>query len=139
MIVLDTNVVSETLKRVPDTNVLRWLAEHAAEVTITAVTVAELNVGLEALPEGRRKAELRLALGEIFDAYRDLVVGFGAQAGQRYGTLIASRRAAGRPLATEDAMIAASCLTGDLALATRNVRDFEGLGLTLINPWEGPS
>jgi len=135
VIVLDTNVISETLKPTPNEQVMSWLAEHAAEVTITAITVGELSLGLELLPDGRRKTELRRLLGDIFASHRHRVVSFDAPAGQRYGELIARRRAHGRPLAREDAMIAAMCLTRDTALATRNVKDFDGMGLTLINPW----
>jgi len=138
VIVLDTNVISETLRPAPAGQVLRWLTDHAAEVTITAVTVGELSLGLEILPDGRRKAELRRLLSDIFDSYRHLVLDFGTLAGQRYGEVIASRRAASHPLTTEDAMIAAICLTHGTALATRNTKDFDGLGLTLINPWEVP-
>lgn len=136
MIVADTNVISETLKLVPDEHVMNWLAAHASEITITAVTVGELSLGLEVLPEGHRKADLRRALSGIFALHGETMFVFDALAGQQYGRLIADRRRKGHPLDTEDAMIAAICLTNNLSLATRNVKDFDGLGLNLINPWQ---
>ena len=137
MIIIDTNVVSETMKPAPDEHVLTWLAGHVSEVTITSITVGELCAGMEVLPDGHRKGELQRLLDGVFSAYRDIIVGYDAQAGESYGTVVAKRRAAGRPVTTEDAMIAAICLSRGLWLATRNTKDFSGLGLTVINPWEG--
>lgn len=135
MIVIDTNVVSETLKPAPDENVMRWMAAHSTELMITSITVGELSLGLEILPDGYRKAELRRLLGSTFDTYQNLIINYDTLAGYRYGSVVASRRAVGRPVTTEDAMIAAICLVRNLPLATRNTKDYDNIGLTLINPW----
>jgi predicted nucleic acid-binding protein len=135
MIVLDTNVISETLKLAPAPQVLHWLQTRATDVTVTAITVAELSAGLEILPEGRRKSNLRNHLNALFETYRPISHDFDMACGQTYGRIIAARRVIGHPISTEDGMIAAICLSQNLPLATRNVRDFDDLGLTLINPW----
>jgi len=136
MIALDTNVVSETLRPVPNQRVMAWLIQHVGEVTFTSISVAELSAGMEVLPDGRRKAELARTLEDIFDSYHHVILTFDAPAGRRYGEIVATRRAEGHPIGTEDAMIAAICLAEHLPLATRNTRDFSNLGLTLINPWD---
>ncbi|MCL1922505.1 MAG: type II toxin-antitoxin system VapC family toxin [Propionibacteriaceae bacterium] len=136
MIVLDTNVVSETLKPHPDEGVIQWLTTHGNDTTITAITVAEISVGIEILPEGKRKRDLRQWIGEVFDSYESRVLVLDNQSARIYGSLVARRRSQGNPLTTEDAMIAAICTVGGFPLATRNTKDFEGLDLTLINPWE---
>ena len=136
MIILDTNVVSEILRLQPDASVLRWMMAHTHEVGITAITVAELSLGVEILPEGQRKTRLQQKLGALFADYRTSVIEFDREAAQANGVLIAKRRSSGRPLATEDAMIAATCLVHGMSLATRNIKDFDDLGLALINPWE---
>jgi len=138
VIVLDTNVVSESIRPVPNENVMRWLVEHASELAITAVTVAELSLSLELLPEGQRRTVLRHHLGMVLDNYRDRVLDFDWQAGWCYGEVVAQRRVIGRPITTEDGMIAAICLGQAMPLATRHVKNFAGLGLTLVNPWDGP-
>ena len=136
MIILDTNVVSEVLRPHPDAGVLSWIADHLHEVGITSITVAELSLGVEILPEGHKKIRLQRNLGMLFADYQTSVADFDREAAQLYGVLIAKRRSSGHPLNTEDAMIAAICLSQDMALATRNVKDFDGLGLTIINPWD---
>lgn len=135
MIVLDTNVLSEPLRERPDEGVLAWLSAVDADVTATTVSVGELLVGARRLPPGRRRDGLLAAIDGIVTAFEDQVLPYDLGAARRYATMQEDRRSAGRPLSTEDGMIAAICAEHGAALATRNVRDFDGLGVALVNPW----
>lgn len=138
MIVLDTNVLSEILRPTPDARVLDWLAAQSRPALFTTtVTRGELFYGLQLMPEGQRKTSLLAAVQAIFD--HDLagkVLSFDSAAADAYAVIAASRRIAGKPISQFDAMIAAIAQSRGAGLATRNIRDFEGLNLRLIDPWE---
>ncbi|MGK7868958.1 type II toxin-antitoxin system VapC family toxin [Falsiroseomonas sp. E2-1-a20] len=139
MIVLDTNVLSELLRPAPQAAVLAWAqGVPRASVTTTAVTEAEIRFGLALLPAGGRRDILASAIDALFaDRLADRVLAFDRAAAPHYAQFAAFRRAAGRPVATADAMIAAiACARGAAAIATRNTADFEGCGLPLIDPWQ---
>lgn len=135
MIVLDTNVVSEPLSRVPDQNVLRWIAEHATDLAITSITVAEIRFGVQRMPEGRRRDHLAAAVDDLIVGAAERILPFDAEAADTAGRLRARRESVGRLVSAEDTMIAAICLAGGHALATRNTRDFDDAGVELHNPW----
>jgi predicted nucleic acid-binding protein len=137
MIVLDTNVLSELMRAQPDGKVLAWLDRQAAHtLSLTAVTVAELQYGIERLPEGRRKVALRHAAQAMLEQdFAGRVLAFDETAALHYGPLVASREAMGRPISLADAQIAAICRRYDASLATRNGRDFEATGLEVVDPW----
>lgn len=137
MIVLDTNVLSEPLRSAPDPGVLAWLAEITEPVAITAVSVGELLVGVGRLPEGRWKDELRQAIETTVADFSASILPYDEDAARRYAELHRIRKAAGRPLSTEDGMIAAITAANGATLATRNTRDFELLGVDLLDPWAG--
>lgn len=140
MIVLDTNVVSELMRAAPAPRVVRWLgAQTAGSLATTAITIAEIHYGLARLPAGRRAAELRAAADDVLDAFSDQVWPFDAAAAAVYGDEAAAREQQGRPIQALDAQIAAVCHVRGAALATRNIRDFEGLDVDLIDPWRGES
>jgi toxin FitB len=135
MIALDTNVLSEPLKQRPDERVLDWLEGLEDEAVITAVTVGELLTGVRALPEGRRRTDLLDAIDLMLRTFAGSVLPYDDLAARKYAQLQETRRLSGRPLAVEDGMIAAICLTHGAALATRDTTDFEGLGLETVDPW----
>lgn len=135
MIVLDTNVMSEPLKRHPDERVITWLEQLDERTAITAVTVGELLTGVRALPEGRRRNELLDAVVSTLADRSGAVLPYDEPSAQQYARLQEVRRSMGRPLSVEDGMIAAICLVHDAALATRDTLGFEGLGVALIDPW----
>lgn len=137
MIVLDTNVVSELMRTAPSEAVGRWVADQAADqLFTTTITQAEILYGIALLPEGRRRIGLTRAAEQMFaDDFAGRVVVFDAAAAGAFATIAADRRRSGRPMAAFDAQIAAIAATHGLALATRNIADFDGCGLTLINPW----
>lgn len=138
MIVLDTNVISELARQVPDTGVLTWLDSlNAAEVATTAVTAAELRYGVARIPDGRRKRELAdVVHGILAEDFQGRVLPFDERAAARYADIVTGRERDGRPIGVADAQIAAICRDLGATLATRNVPDFEGTGIGLFNPWK---
>jgi toxin FitB len=138
VIVLDTNVISELTRYVPDPGVLSWLDElPVGELATTAVTAAELRYGVARLPSGHRKRELTVAIsGLLNEDFYGKVLPFDERAAIRYADIVASRERAGRPIDVADAQIAAICRDLGATLATRNIADFEETGIPLIDPWE---
>ena len=138
MIVLDTNVISELTRQVPEPAVLSWLnAWPAAEVATTAITAAELLYGIARLPGGHRKTALSAAVhGLLADDFRGRVLPFDDRAAPQYAGIVSGRDRLGRPIGVADAQIAAICRASGAELATRNVDDFEDTGIGLINPWK---
>ncbi|MDR3068817.1 MAG: type II toxin-antitoxin system VapC family toxin [Cellulomonas sp.] len=137
LIVVDTTVVSETVRPEPDPAVTAWAASLAGPPLTTAVTVGELLRGVARLPDGIRRRRLRAAIDVVlaeFDPHQ--LLPYDVPAAHRFGDLTAAREAAGRPISVADAQIAAICLSRGATLATRNTRDFELLDLDVVNPWE---
>lgn len=137
MIVLDTNVISELFKPVPDPTAMAWVGSlPGSEMFTTAVTRGELLFGLYCMPNGRRKSDL---LQEVAGLFEQKLVGhvlpYDGDAANAHAEFAAMRRAQGRPVEQSDAMIAGIARSRGATLATRNLRDFEGCGVTLIDPW----
>ncbi|RWT23332.1 VapC toxin family PIN domain ribonuclease [Raoultella planticola] len=137
MIVLDTNVLSETLRPVPDALALAWLAQQPRSALFTTtVTRAELLYGVRLLPGGQRKAALMEAIHCIFASdMAGQVLGFDNDASDAYAEISASRKLAGKPISQFDAMVAAIAKSRGASLATRNVKDFVDCGITVVDPW----
>ncbi len=135
--VLDTNVVSELMRPSPNGRVTAWIARHAAaQMSLVAVSEAELRYGVAVLPAGRRRDQLAEALETMLvDDFENDVLPFDSAAARVYASFAARRRAAGRPIAHADCQIAAVAYSVNAALATRNVRDFAGLGLEVVDPF----
>ena len=138
MIVLDTNVISELARQVPDSGVLSWLDSlEVSGVVTTAVTAAELRYGVARLPDGNRKRELTVVVrGILTEDFHGRVFPFDERASVRYADIVTGRERSGRPIGVADAQIAAICRDLDGTLATRNIADFEETGIELINPWK---
>ncbi|MDR3323764.1 MAG: type II toxin-antitoxin system VapC family toxin [Zoogloeaceae bacterium] len=138
MIILDTNVLSELLRSAPDARVLAWMAaQPRAALFTTTITRGELLYGVRLLPEGRRKTALLEAVHAIFSTdMAERVLGFDHVAADLYAEIAASRKVAGKPISQFDAMIAAITQSRGARLATRNVRDFVGCDIEIINPWQ---
>jgi len=136
MIVVDTNVVSELMKSSPENSVRDWmLGQRQTELFTTSITVAEILYGIERLPDGQRKEMLRTAATEVFAAFENHVLPFGREAAVAYASLVNRRDLLGLPINGFDAQIAAICTTHNATLATRNGKDFEHSGITLVDPW----
>lgn len=138
MIILDTNVLSELTRRDADQGVVGWLDSlNAADIGTTAITAAELLYGVARLPDGQRKARLAEAVHNLLDQdFESRVAPFDAAAAARYAVVVVDREKNGRPISVADAQIAAICRTLGATLATRNIRDFEGTGIELLDPWQ---
>ena len=138
MIVLDTNVISELARQVPDLGVLSWLDSLAIpDVATTAITAAELRYGVARLPAGHRKRELALVIrGILTEDFHGRVLPFDERASARYADIVTGRERIGRPIGVADAQIAAICRDLGAILATRNTADFEETGIELIDPWK---
>ena len=137
MILLDTNVISEMMRTEPAQIVLDWFGKHdAADLFISAVTEAELRTGVAILPDGQRRDRLQLAINGMIDQdFQSRVLPFDSPAARSYAEIAAARRAKGKPIMEADCQIAAIACACGAAIATRNVKDFEGCGISVINPW----
>jgi toxin FitB len=139
-LLLDTNVLSELLRPRPAPAVMAWFAAQPGErLFVSAVTQAEMLLGVQVLPAGRRRQQLQQALDAMFrDEFSQRLWPFDAAAAPHFAALVAARRRAGRPISQFDAQIAAIALCHGAGLATRNLADFEGCGLSLHDPWRAP-
>jgi predicted nucleic acid-binding protein len=137
MIILDTNIISEMMKPTPSPSVISWLdAQEVAYLYVTAITIAEISYGLNALPEGQRRASLQQAFNEsILSAFENRLLPFEESAAYTYGALMAERKLKGKPLSIPDGQIAAISKIQKATLATRNTNDFIECGIVLINPF----
>jgi predicted nucleic acid-binding protein len=137
VIILDTNVISEPLKQSPDPAVIRWLdAQSPATLFVTTISQAELLAGVSALPAGRRRTELRKVIDkELADLFADRVLPFGERSAEAYAQVVPAANAAGNPIDFADAAIGAIAIEHNYILATRNVADFKGTSIKLLNPW----
>ncbi len=137
MIVLDTNVLSELMRRRSEQRVVEWVdSQDVRTLAITAITVAELLYGVGRLADGRRKTELAAAVGAIVrDDFSGRVLSFDGAAAEHYADLVAVRERQGRPVGMADAQIASICRSHDATLATRNTRDYTETGVALLDPW----
>lgn len=138
MVLLDTNVLSEFMRPRPNAAVVSWLdAQAVAEVFISAISRAEIELGLALMPSGRRQAGLARMARAMFDQdFQGRCLSFDDLAASHYARLVAARTHQGRPISVEDAQIAAIARARSLQLATRNTSDFVGIdGLSLVNPW----
>ncbi|MDA8171667.1 MAG: type II toxin-antitoxin system VapC family toxin [Nitrospiraceae bacterium] len=132
---LDTNVVSETIRRQPNKLVIGWLEQIPAEALFVSVlTIGEIRKGVEGLADKKRREKLRLWLEHELPAwFEGRVLPVDLAVAERWGRLLAQ---AGRPVPTIDSLLAATALHCDLRLVTRNAGDFDYPGLEVINPWQ---
>ena len=138
MIVVDTNVISELVGRNAALAVVAWMDLNPADsLYTTAITEAELLFGLAVMPAGRRKSELERATQTMLSRlFEGRVLPFDRAAAAAYAELAAERRRVGRNFRGADLQIAsiARARSAD-AIATRNIRDFAGCGVPLVDPW----
>lgn len=138
MILLDTNVISEPWKPVPEPRVLAWIDAQAIETLfLSAVTVAELRFGIGAIPAGRRRSVLRERLEQdVLPLFAGRVLSFDLAASQAYAELMVRARSEGRAIGKADGYIAATAASRGYAVASRDVSPFEAAGVRVLNPWE---
>lgn len=136
MILLDTNVVAEMMKRQPDAHVREWLDAQLAETLfLSSVTTAELLFGIGVLPDGKRKTNLRSALDDVLALFAGRILPFDFDAARHYAGLAVKARATGKGFPTPDGYIAAIAAAQGYAVASRDPSAFHAAGLKFINPW----
>ena len=137
MFVIDTNVASELMRPQPMPAVATWIEEReAGDIYLTAVSEAELLYGVAIMPTGRRRTQVDAAMTRWLDlGFRERILPFDSATARAYAEIAADRRRAGLPAGEADFQIAAICRSRGAVLVTRNTRDFEGTGLSLVNPW----
>ena len=138
MLVLDTNMLLAMMSPTPVRKVADWMVSQPSEALFTAaVCQAEILSGLAILPPGHRRDGLERAARAMFaDDFQGRVLPFDTAAAAAYAEVFAARRKAGRPAGTVDLMVAAIARVHGGRVVTRNVANFEGVGLTIINPWD---
>jgi toxin FitB len=138
MIVVDTNVLSEEIKPTPARTVHAWfLRQVSGGLFTTTICEAEILLGVALLPDGRRKRDLEVAARSVIALFAGRILPFDSAAAAAYADIVAQRRRIGRPIDDFDAQIAAIARSRGFAIATRNISDFEGTGLSIIDPWIG--
>jgi predicted nucleic acid-binding protein len=137
VIVVDTNVVSELLRPLPSSTVVDWMNDQpTSELFVTVITVEELWFSIARLPEGKRRTDLAARVEAVITIDLDhRIAPFDVTAAGHCADVRVRRRQAGRPITLADAQIAAICRSHGATLATRNVDDFTGTGVALVNPW----
>lgn len=136
MIVLDTNVISETMRAQPNPTVVAWLDQQVADTLyISSITLAELRFGIGALPAGRRKEELNQVLNGVLGLFAGRVLAFDADAALHYAELAIAARNSGKGFPTPDGYIAAIASSCNFTVATRDEAPFKAAGLNVLNPW----
>ncbi len=137
MIILDTNVVSEFMRLKPDSQVTQWLdRQPSSSLWTTSVTIFEARFGIETAPAGRRRTALIAAFENwLNQVVQQRILSYDEPAARSAATLAAERRQTGRPGELRDSMIAGIVLANHATLATRNVKHFEDIAKSVVNPW----
>ena len=138
MILLDTNVVSEVMKTRPAEAVVAWLnGQDSEKLHVSAISIGEIAYGLRVLPDGRRRSGLRERFERFIAlAFDQRVLAYDESAARIYGELMGDRKELGLPMSVPDGQIAAIARLNHMAVATRNVLDFEHCGIDVLNPFE---
>jgi toxin FitB len=138
MILLDTNIVSEAMRPKSDPGVLRWLDHQAAEsLFLSTISLAEILLGVESLPVGKRRRALAAALDEqIVALFGERILPFDTRSAEIYPAVVLRARQHGNPIAVADAQVAAIAACHQFSVATRDMAPFHAAGIPVINPWE---
>lgn len=135
MTFIDTNAISETLRKDPSPRVLDWLAAHDQELAIPTVTIAEIAFGIARIRPDERAQRLQQGIDAWRARFSDRIFPFTEDAALQYGDIMGEAARRGATLSVPDGVIAAVALANRGSLATRNVRDFRGLPVEVVDPW----
>ena len=137
---LDTNCISEFVSPRPEHRVLDWLdATDERLLFLSVLTLGEIRKGVEGSAPGKRRTRLESWLEvELPVRFAGRILPISHTVAERWGSLAASGKRRGRPLAIIDGLLAATALEHDLALVSRNVGDFAGTGVSVVSPWQMP-
>jgi predicted nucleic acid-binding protein len=135
---LDTNVISEWVKPRPDRNVVTWLAAADEDrVFLSVISFAEIRRGIELMVAGRRRERLAQWLAEELPLrFEDRILAVDPGVAGIWGVVMARSEKKGRAIGSMDAFVAATAAAHDLTLVTRNIRDFEHVRISLVDPWQ---
>lgn len=137
MIILDTNVISEFMRPIPDAGVLAWIdGLPRGEIWTTSITVAEIAAGISMLPRGQRRTRLESGLQQALRGFDERILSFNTTAALQYGRIVGERIRLGRPISIADAQIAAIAVHAQATVATRNIKDFDGTEVVVFDPWD---
>ena len=136
MIFVDTNVISETLRKSPDPSVVAWLTRHDAEIALPTVAIAEIAYGIQKIQPDQRAVRLEQGLADWRRRFADRIFGLTEEAALAYGEIMGVASRQGTGMSAPDGMIAAIARINGGRLATRNLSDFKTTGLELISPWD---
>jgi predicted nucleic acid-binding protein len=136
VIFLDTNVLSETLRKSPDPAVIAWLVRHDAELALPTVTIAEIAFGIQKIWPDQRANRLEKGLSDWRHRFADRIFGLTEAAALAYGDIMGAASRQGIGMSAPDGMIAAITRVNGGQLATRNLADFQTTGIKLISPWD---
>jgi predicted nucleic acid-binding protein len=136
---LDTNILSELMNPRPDPGVVEWLQNaNDEQLYLSVITLGEILKGIAQLPLSKKRRKLQEWLDKTLRPWFDeRILPVNEAIAGRWGLLAAECKLKGRPLKVADGFIAATALENDLTVVTRNVRDFTGLGVEILNPWDG--
>lgn len=132
---VDASVLSEPTRARPDASVVEWLRDHEPDLAVDPIVLGEVRFAIQLLPGGRRRAALDRWFSE--GVARLQCLPWGAETGLQWAELLATLRSRGRAMPVKDSMIAATALTHDLVMVTRNTTDFDATGLDLLDPFAG--
>jgi predicted nucleic acid-binding protein len=132
---VDTNVFCEPVKPRPESRVVSWLGEQEDQIYVSAITIGEIRRGIERLPEGKRKTQLRVWLQSVSTCMKGRVLSFNTSTAHTWGQLKAKWDKAGITVPSLDSQIAATALRHSLIVVTRNTSDFERAGVKCLNPF----
>ncbi len=135
---LDTNIISEIMRSTPNPQVIEWLNRQSVQACfLSSITLAEIEYGIATLPFGDRRDSLALRFKQVVDQGVDgSLLGFDDQSAVYFARVMALRKGQGRPMSFQDGQIAAIALQYGLPLATRNMKDFDEVGIVLVNPFD---
>jgi predicted nucleic acid-binding protein len=134
---LDTNALSEFLKKTPNENVIRWFRESdEAQHYVSTLAIGEIQKGISKLPVSQRTTDLQVWLDNVIKRYQERILPFTIEAARIWGDKIATLESQGRPLPLMDSLLAATALEHDLTIVTRNEVDFEPTGVKILNLWQ---
>ena len=136
MYLLDTNILSDGMKKIPNEGVARWREEHEYETFISVPSIEEMRIGQLMLPEGKRRDALQSMIDEVIRSYLGSILSYGEYDAERCAAFHALALKSGRTPSLGDLMIAAIAYTHGLILVTRNVKDFEYLPIRIFNPFK---
>ena len=136
MIFVDTNVVSEAMKSMPDQNVSNWLAASDSVLALSTIVIGEISFGIEKVRLEQRSLRYETGLAQWRKRFAGRIFGFDEESALHYGVLMGKAKRSGIVISAPDGMIAAIALRHHARLATRNVKDFTSTFVDIINPWK---